>query len=166
MYIRSAHVRPCEKQLYCFDGIQWLSVDIPFTLDYYTHAALFERLFKFNYGRVTMVEKTLLLIITFIFLVTCWWWSNRQEATENFYEEQLRERDAVVAQLCTVALPQVQGKSPEQVQELFQGLYPQHDVHHDNGVIFSGELGVRFSEKAIATGFFLPWDDIEKAPSQ
>jgi len=149
-----------------FDGIQWLSVDIPFTLDYYTHAALLGRLFKFYYGRVTMVEKTLLLIITFIFLVTCWWWSNRQETTENFYEEQLRKRDAVVTQLCTLALPQVQGKSSEQVQELFQGLYPQREVHYDNGVVFSGKLGVRFSEEAIATGFFLPWNKIEKTLSQ
>ena len=113
-----------------------------------------------------MVEKALLSIITVIFLVTCWWWSNRQEATVNFYEEQLRERDAVVAQLCTVALPQVLGKAPAPVPELFQGLYPQHDVHYDNGVVSSGELGVRFSEEAIATGFFLPWDDSGTAPSQ
>ncbi len=113
-----------------------------------------------------MVEKTLLLIITFVFLLTCWWWSNRQEATENFYEEQLRERDAVIIQLCILAVPQVQGKTPKKVQTLFQNLYPQHDVRQEEGIIFSGALGVRFSKDAVATGFFLPGDVIEETPSQ
>ena len=85
-----------------------------------------------------MVEKTLIAIIALVFLISSWWWSNRQNATESFYENQLRERDTVITQLRTLALPQVKGKTPKQVQALFQDLYPQYDVRQDNGVLFSG----------------------------
>lgn len=113
-----------------------------------------------------MVEKTLIAIIAAVFLISSWWWSHRQNATENFYEGQLRERDTVITQLRTLALPQVKGKTPEQVKALFQELYSQYDVRHDDGVLFSGLLGVRFSDGAAATGFYLPWDDSKKTPSQ
>ena len=113
-----------------------------------------------------MVEKTLIVIITLLFLMSSWWWTNRQDAMVEFYEHQLRERDAVISQLSTLALPQVKGKTPEKVQALFQNLYPQHDARLDNGMLFSGSLGVRFAEGGAATGFFVPGDEIDTAPSQ
>ncbi len=113
-----------------------------------------------------MVEKTLIVIITVLFLMSSWWWTNRQDATVEFYEHQLRERDAVISQLSTLGLPQVKGKTSEKVQALFQNLYPQHDARLDNGMLFSGSLGVRFAKGGAATGFFLPGDEIDTAPSQ
>ena len=112
-----------------------------------------------------MVEKTLIVIIAIVFVLSSWWWSHRQDATENFYEEQLHQRDAVTAQLRTLALPQVEGKTPAQVQELLQELYPQHKIHRDKDILFSGHLGVLFLEGDVATGFLLPGDDIETALS-
>ncbi len=106
-----------------------------------------------------MVERTLIVIIAVVFFAASWWWSHRQNATEDFYEAQLRERDAVIAQLCTLALPQVQAKTPAQVKELFKGLYPVYEVRHEDGVVSAGSLRVRFSEADIATGLHLPWDD-------
>ena len=64
-----------------------LSVDIPFALDYYCQTELFECFIGPYYGRVVMVEKTLIAIIALIFLISSWWWSDRQNATENFYED-------------------------------------------------------------------------------
>jgi len=113
-----------------------------------------------------MVEKTLIVIITLLFLMSSWWWTNRQEATVESYEHQLRERDAVISQLSTLALLQVEGKTPETVQVLFQNLYPQHDTRLDNGMLFSGSLGLRFTKDGGATGFLLPGDEIDTAPSQ
>ena len=113
-----------------------------------------------------MVEKTLIVIITLVFVLSSWWWSNRQNATENFYEEQLRERDVVITQLSALALPQVQGKTSAQVQDLLQGLSPKQDMQRDKDILFSGPLGIRFSKDDVATGFFLPGDAIETAPAQ
>ncbi len=59
-----------------------------------------------------MVEKTLIVIITLLFLMSSWWWANRQDAVKEFYEHQLRDRDAVISQLSILALPQVKGKTP------------------------------------------------------
>lgn len=113
-----------------------------------------------------MVEKALIAIITAVFLMSSWWWSNRQNDTVNFYEEQLRERDTVITQLCSMALPQVQGKTSVQVQELLRDLYPQYDMRDENGVFFAGSLGVCFSDEKAATGFFFPWDAADSVPSQ
>jgi len=113
-----------------------------------------------------MVEKTLIVIITVLFLMSSWWWTNRQDATEEFYEQQLRERDAVISQLSTLALSQLKGKTPQKVQALFQNLYPEHNARFDNGMLFSGSLGVRFAKGGAAKGFVLPWDEIDTSPSQ
>jgi hypothetical protein len=113
-----------------------------------------------------MVEKTLIAIIALVFLISSWWWSNRQNTMEIFYENQLRERDTVITQLRTLALPQVKGKTPEQVQALFQEFYHEYDVRQENGLLFAGVLGVRFSDDDVATGFYLPWDESKKTPSQ
>jgi len=78
----------------------------------------------------------------------------------------LRERDAVISQLSLLALPQVKGKTPEKVQALFQNLYPQQSVGHKNDIVFSGELGVSFSEDAVVAGFVFPWDIIKETSSQ
>jgi len=113
-----------------------------------------------------MVEKTLIVIITLIFSISSWWWSNRQNDAETFYEVQLYERDAVITQLSRLALQQVQGKTPEEVQTLFQSLYPQNDALLENGILFSGPLGVRFAKGGVVSGFYLPWEEIEKASPQ
>jgi hypothetical protein len=113
-----------------------------------------------------MIEKALIAIIAAVFLFSSWWWANRQSAAERFYEQQLRERDAVIAQLSTLALPQVKGKTGKKVQELFRNIYPQQEVRQEDGIIFSGALGVSFSEDAVATGFVLPWGTSEETPSQ
>lgn len=153
------------KSFTCPGRAQLLSVDIAFGLDYYTHSAFIELISNRHYGNPAMIEKTLIVIIAVVFLASSWWWSNLQDATENFYEEQLRVCEAVITQLGTLALPQVQGKTPEKVQALFRNLYPQQDVRYDDGIVFSGALGVRFSEDAAA-GFVLPWDETQEASSQ
>lgn len=104
-----------------------------------------------------MVERTLIVIIAVVFFAASWWWSHRQNTTEDFYEAQLHERDAVIAQLCALALPQVQGKTPEQVQALFKNLYPAHEVRLEENAVYAGILGARFSEEKTAAGLFLPW---------
>lgn len=141
-----------------------LSVDIPFALDYYCKIELFECFIGPHYGRVVMVEKTLIAIIALVFLISSWWWSDRQNATENFYEDQLRERDTVITQLRTLALPQVKGKTPEQVQALFKTLYPAHEVRLEDNSVYAGVLGVQFSEDEAAEGLFLPWDTVKQIP--
>ena len=103
-----------------------------------------------------MVERTLLAIIVVVFFAAGWWWSNRQQNTEKFFQAQLRERDTAITQLCTLALPQVRGKTPAQVQNLFKDLYPNNELRQDNGMILSGQVGVIFVEDA-ATGLYLPW---------
>lgn len=113
-----------------------------------------------------MIEKTLIAIIAVVFLLSSWWWSNRQSATENFYEAQLSERDAVITQLRTLALPQVQNQTPKTVQDLFHDLFPRQEVRHEKDVVFSGVVGVRFSEDAKAIGFLLPWDVVNETSSQ
>lgn len=113
-----------------------------------------------------MVERTLLVIIALVFVLSSWWWSHRQQATVSFYEEKLSQRDAVTEQLHMLALPQVKGKTPAQVRDLLQELYPQHAIQGDKGALVSGNLGVLFSEEGVATRFFLPGDDIETVPSQ
>jgi hypothetical protein len=113
-----------------------------------------------------MIERTLISIIAVVFLLSSWWWANRQDATERFYEEQLRGRDAVITQLHILALPQVKGKTVKNIQGLLQTLYPQQDVRHEEGIIFAGVLGIRFSEESLAEGFVFPWDRIKETPSQ
>jgi hypothetical protein len=108
-----------------------------------------------------MVERTLIFIIAVVFFGASWWWSNRQHATEDFYEAQLRVRDAAIGQLCALALPQVQGKTPEQVQALFTNLYPAQQVRLEDNAVYAGDLGVRFSEEKKAAGLFLPWGAIK-----
>jgi hypothetical protein len=109
-----------------------------------------------------MVEKTLIVIIAAVFVLSSWWWSHRQSATEGFYEVQLRERDAAIAQLRTMALPLIQGKSREQVQRLVRDLYPQLDITSDDSMVAAGFLRIRFSEDDTATDFWLPWDAVAK----
>jgi len=113
-----------------------------------------------------MVERTLLVIIAVVFFVASWWWSNRQNATKDFFEAQLRERDAVTAQLRTLALPQVQGKTPEQVLALFRTLFPAYEVRLEDNEVYAGDLGVLFSEEGAAEGLSLPWDTVKKIPLQ
>lgn len=113
-----------------------------------------------------MVEKTLIAIIALVFLISSWWWSDRQNATENFYEAQLRERDTVITQLRTLALPQVKAKTPEQVQVFFKTLYPEHEVRLEENSVYAGVLNVRFSEDGAAEGLFLPWDPVKTKPLQ
>jgi len=113
-----------------------------------------------------MVEKTLIAIIAVVFLISSWWWSDRQNATENFYEAQLRERDAVMAQLRTLALPQVQGKTPEQVLVLFKTLFSAYEVRLEDNAVYAGDLGVRFSEDEAAEALSLPWDTARQIPQQ
>jgi hypothetical protein len=113
-----------------------------------------------------MVERTLIVIIAAVFFVASWWWSNRQHATEEFYEAQLRERDAVMAQLRILALPQVQGKNPEQVRVLFKTLFPAHEVRLEDNSVYAGVLGVRFSEDGAADGLSLPGETIKQTPPQ
>ncbi len=109
-----------------------------------------------------MVERTLIAIIAAVFVLSSWWWSHRQNATESFYELQLRERDAAIAQLRTMALPQIRGKPRAQVQTLVRDLYPQLDIISDDGMVAAGLLSVRFSEDDTATDFWLPWDAPKK----
>jgi hypothetical protein len=104
-----------------------------------------------------MVERALIFIIAVVFFGASWWWSSRQQATEAFSAAQLRQRDAVIEQLCALALPQVQGKSPEQVQALFTNLYPAYEVRLEDNAVYAGDLGVRFSEDSTAAGLFPPW---------
>ena len=113
-----------------------------------------------------MVEKTLIGIIALVFLISSWWWSERQNATENFYENQLRERDTVITQLRTLALPQVKGKTPEHVQVLFKALYPAYEVRLEDNSVYAGVLGVQFSEDEAAEGLSLPWDTVKQIPLQ
>jgi len=113
-----------------------------------------------------MVEKTLIVIIAVVFFMASWWWSNRQNATEDFFEAQLRERDALIAQLSTLALPQVQGKTPEQVRALFKTLFPSHEVRLEDNAVYLGDLGVRFSEDGAAEGLSLPWNTVKQIPPQ
>ncbi len=103
----------------------------------------------------------MIFIIAVVFFGASWWWSNRQHATEDFYAAQLRSRDAVIGQLCALALPQVQGKTPEQVQALFAKLYPAYEARLEENAVYAGDLGVRFSEEATAAGLFLPWGTIK-----
>jgi len=105
----------------------------------------------------------LIVIIAVVFFAASWWWSHRQNATEDFYELQLRERDAAIAQLCTLAFPQVQGKTPAQVRDLFKNLYPAYDLRSEDGNVMAGVLGVRFSEDDTASGLYLPGHDSKKA---
>lgn len=113
-----------------------------------------------------MVERTLIIIIAVVFFMASWWWSNRQNATEDFFEAQLRERDALIAQLGALALPQVQGKTPEQVRVLFKALFPLHEVRLEDNAVYAGDLGVRFSEDGAAEGLSMPWDTVKKIPLQ
>ncbi len=113
-----------------------------------------------------MVEKTLIGIIALVFLISSWWWSDRQNATENFYGNQLRERDTVITQLRTLALPQLKAKTPEQVQVLFKTLYPEYEVRLEDNAVYAGVLSVRFSEDGAAEGLSLPWDAIKQTPLQ
>lgn len=143
-----------------------LSVDIPCALDYYCQTELFECFIGPHYGRVVMVEKTLIAIIAVVFLISSWWWSDRQNATEDFYENQLRERDTVITQLRTLALPQVKGKTPEQVQVLFKNLYPEHEVRLEDNSVYAGVLVVRFSEDGAAECLSMPWETVKQTPLQ
>ena len=83
-----------------------------------------------------------------------------------FTKTQLRERDTVITQLRTLALPQVKGKTPEQVQVLFKTLYPEHEVRLEDNSVYAGVLSVRFSEDGAAEGLFLPWDAVKQIPLQ
>jgi hypothetical protein len=113
-----------------------------------------------------MVEKTLIAIIAVVFLISSWWWSGRQNATEKFYEDQLRERDTVITQLRTLAQPQVKGKTPEEIQVLFKTLYPEYEVRLEGNTVYAGVLSVRFSGEGAAEGLFLPWDTVKQTPLQ
>jgi hypothetical protein len=165
-YIKSAHARPCEKDLHC------LIVCAGFRLTYHSpwisiaKQSFLKVFIGPDYGRVVMVEKTLIGIIALVFLISSWWWSDRQNATENFYENQLRERDTVITQLRTLALPQLKAKTPEQVQVLFKTLYPEYEVRLEDNAVYAGVLSVRFSEDGAAEGLSLPWDAIKQTPLQ
>jgi hypothetical protein len=113
-----------------------------------------------------MVEKTLIAIIALVFLISSWWWSDRQNTTENFYKNQLRERDTVITQLLTLALPQVKGKTPEQVQILFKTLYPTQEVRLEDNSVYAGVLVVRFSENEAAEGLSMLWETVKQTPLQ
>jgi len=113
-----------------------------------------------------MVERTLIVIIAVVFFAASWWWSHRQKAAEDFYELQLRERDAVIAQLCELSQPQVTGKNPAQVLALFKRLYPAYDVRREDDSVLAGDLGVRFSEEGTAAAFYLPWNFSSTIPLQ
>jgi len=113
-----------------------------------------------------MVERTLIVIIAVVFFMASWWWSNRQNATEDFYEAQLRERDAVLAQLRILALPQIQGKTPEQVQVFFKTVFPAHEVRLEDNAVYAGDLGVRFSEDGSVEGLSVPGDAGKQIPQQ
>jgi len=111
-----------------------------------------------------MVEKTLIVIIAVVFFLASWWWSHRQNATEDFFAGELRVRDALIAQLAALALPQIQGKTPEQVRTLFKNLYPATEVRLQDGVVYAGDLGVRFSEDETAEGLSLPGNPGRELP--